>query len=197
MCIPVLAFHPFQVDVRIHLVLKFANRWRKVPSKMQSGSLAVVNGQPMVQGTFEILKMDIRCRLDRIIHLLDTRSLCVWTWNPLVKHALIKTFHFIRISWFDINERYSNWRKHGAVLDRSGIREMLDRWMKLPFSFDSRWITEPFCEAYLLNKTFLIHPQYLVCCPMRDVQTRWTTVPFWIVSGVRRCQTDGWFGYRF
>ena len=44
----------------------------------------------------------------------------------------------------------------------------------------------------------LIHLHYLAwTSDVRNVQTWESTVPFWIVSGVRRCQTDGWFGYRF
>ena len=99
-CSFVLAFLPVQVGA-----------WRStwcwslpivegmVPSKMRNGSFDLVNLQSMVQRLFEILKLDIRCRLDRIIYLLDTHSFCIWTWNPLVKHALHKMFQFTCIIW--------------------------------------------------------------------------------------------------
>ena len=77
-----------------------------------------------------------------------------------------KKFH----SWF-LWTRCPSWWKYGAVFGSYLVsaRYMTDGWLCFR-PFVSRWTMEPICEAYLLNKTFPIHPHYLVCCSIRDVQ---------------------------
>ena len=118
----------------------------------------------------------------------------IWGWSlPTVEGKVPSNdVHLVPSLWWMGNP----WFKDCSISWRWVIRCRLDRIIHLLDTFFSCLNMESFDEARAAQDILIYSQKLAWTSDVRDVQTWESAVPLWIVSGVPRCQTDDWFGFR-